>query len=153
MSADADGELHRAQGVEANNSAWELLGRDDLTEDEGEDLLRRVYAAAYHWTRAASRGPENEARAEYTIAKAHWRLGQTDAALHHADRCRRATEAAGLGDFDLAYALEVRARALTLAGRDDEAAAAWTAARAVPIADPEDRAIVDADFADAPPSA
>jgi hypothetical protein len=52
-----------------------------------------------------------------------------------------------LVDFDLAYALEARARSLKLVGRVDEAAAQWAAAVAVPIADPDDKDIVDADFA------
>lgn len=56
----------------------------------------------------------------------------------------------GLADFDLAYAHELRARALAALGRQTESAAEWAAARSVPVADPEDRAIVDADFADAP---
>lgn len=144
-----DPAAHRGFAVAANNSAWELLGADELTEDQGEDLLRRVYASAYHWARAEGRGPENEARAEYMIAKAHWKLGQTEPALRHADRCLAATTAAGLADFDLAYAHEVSARALGLAGRDAEAAEAWAAAKAVPIADDEDRAILEADFSDA----
>jgi uncharacterized protein YndB with AHSA1/START domain len=143
-----DGETHRRFAVEANDAAWELIGRDDLDADEAEDLMRRVYAAAYHWARAARRGPENEARAEYMIAKANWRLGRGDAALHHARRCLAATSAAGLTDFDLAYAHEVMTRALLLVGRTDEAATSWAAARTVPIADAEDEEIVDADFAD-----
>ena len=58
--------------------------------------------------------------------------------------------AAGLDDFDLAYALEARARALACLGHHADAAAALAAARAVPIADPEDAAILDADIAAAP---
>ncbi len=145
---DGDAQLHRRLAMEANNCAWELLGRSDLSEDEAEDLLRRVYASAFHWARAAGRGPENEARAEYLIAKAHWSLGRADGALQHARRCLAATEAAGLEDFDLAYAHEAMARALKLAGRPDEAAAEWALATSVPIADAEDKEIVDADFAD-----
>ena len=53
---DVDGEMHRRFAIEANNAAWELIGRDDLDADEAEDLMRRVYAAAYHWARAAGRG-------------------------------------------------------------------------------------------------
>lgn len=145
-----DPAAHRAFAVAANNAAFELLGADQLSDDEGEDLLRRVYAAAYHWARAEGRAPVNEVRAEYMIAKAHWKLGQVEPALHHAERCLRLTTDAELGDFDLAYAHEVNARALALAGREDEAAAAWSSAKAVPIADDEDRAILEADFADAP---
>ena len=45
---------------------------------------------------------------------------------------------------------EARARALRALGREDEGLAAWAAAKAVAIADPEDQEIVDGDFADAP---
>ena len=59
-------------------------------------------------------------------------------------------EAAGLDDFDLAYAHEARARALACLGRLDEAAVELKAAHAVPIADPEDKSILDADLAAEP---
>ncbi len=58
-----------------------------------------------------------------------------------------AVEAAGLDDFDRAYAHEARARALACLGRLDEAAVELKAAHAVPIADAEDKAILDADLA------
>ena len=77
-------------------------------------------------------------------------LGHGDAALHHADRTAAIVAAAGLDDFDLAYAHEARARALACLGRLDEAAGELAAARAVPIADDEDRAIVDGDLAAGP---
>ena len=53
-------------------------------------------------------------------------------------------------DFDLAYAHEARARALACLGRLDEAGAELAAARAVPIADDEDRKILDGDLAAGP---
>ena len=53
----------------------------------------------------------------------------------------------GLADFDLAYAHEARARALKALGDDITAAQSWEAAKAVPIADAEDQAILDADLA------
>jgi hypothetical protein len=49
----AAGAWHRAQAVDANNSIWQLLEQVDRSPDEDEDLLRRAYAAAYHWQRAA----------------------------------------------------------------------------------------------------
>jgi predicted RNA polymerase sigma factor len=54
----------------------------------------------------------------------------------------------GIADFDLAYAHEARARALKALGRVDEAEAAWARAVATPVADLEDKAVVDADLAD-----
>lgn len=147
---DEDGEDHRRHAVDANNSTWDLLGRDDLDADEADDLLGRAYAASYHWRRAARRGPENAARASWLVSRAHTALGHGELALHHADRCLAAVAAAGLEDFDLAYAREARARALACLGRPGEAAEELAAARAVPIADDEDRKIVVDDLAAGP---
>ena len=149
--AEHDGDDHRRHAVDANNSAWELLDRgDDLTDEQADDLLARAYAAAHHWRRAAGAGPENAARASWLVSRAHSVLGQGDLALHHADRTASVVAASGLGDFDLAYAHEARARALACLGRLDEAAAERASARAVPIADDEDRKIFEADLDAAP---
>jgi uncharacterized protein YndB with AHSA1/START domain len=145
---DAEGQLHRRLGVEANNSTWELLGRwSELSPSQVDDVLGRAYAAAYHWRRASGAGPANAVRASWLISHAHAVLGHGDLALHHADRAMAVATEAGLGDFDLAYAHEARARALACLGRLDEAAVELDAARAVPIADHEDRTIVEADLA------
>lgn len=152
---DAAAENHRKAGIEANNSTWELLGRDDLQADEADDLLARAYASMYHWSRAARRRPENAARASYMVAKAHVALardhrGHGELALHHADRCMAAAIAAGLAEFDLAYAHEARARALAALGRLEQAAVERKLAHAVPITEDEDRSIVESDLAAEP---
>jgi tetratricopeptide (TPR) repeat protein len=113
-------------------------------------MLRRAYAAAYHWERAAGRAPANEARAVWLLSKVHLLAGLPDRALHYGDRCLEQCTANGLVDFDLAYAHECRARALRALGRDRDAAAEWERAKAVPIADPDDRSVVEADLAVGP---
>jgi uncharacterized protein YndB with AHSA1/START domain len=147
---DAAGEWHRAQGVECNNGIWELVGKGDRTAADDEEMLRRAYASAYHWQRARGAGPMNEARALYMLAKVHLLTGQAARSLHYADAGLAQCVEHGLVDFDLAYAHEARARALRALGREDEGLAAWAVAKQVPVADPEDRDIVEADFADAP---
>lgn len=149
-AADVAAHWHRAQGVEANNSAWELLDGRQLTDDETDDLLARAYSAAYHWRRASGATPANAARASWLISHVHAVLGHGELALHHADRCAAVCAEAGLVDFDLAYAHEGRARALARLGSVDEAAAERAAAAAVEIADPEDRAIFESDLAAGP---
>jgi hypothetical protein len=59
-------------------------------------------------------------------------------------------EAAGLEDFDLAYAHEAMARAAAARGRPEESHQHRAAAAAVPIADGEDRKIFDDDLAAEP---
>jgi hypothetical protein len=77
-------------------------------------------------------------------------LGHGDLALHHADRTLAVVESARLADFDLAYAHEARARALACLGRLDEADAELAAARAVPVAEADDRKLVESDIASEP---
>jgi hypothetical protein len=55
-----------------------------------------------------------------------------------------------LADFDLGYAHEARARALACLGRLDEAAQEFAAARAVEVADDDDREIFEGDLAAEP---
>jgi tetratricopeptide (TPR) repeat protein len=144
---------HRALAIEANNATWAQLTsvREGTAGDRGvTGLVRGAYAAAYHWERATGYGPANEARARYLIGQAWLASGRAEVALDYGDRTMAVCRDAGLVDFDLAYAHELRARALGALGRHTESEEAWRAAKAVPIADPEDRAIVDADFADAP---
>lgn len=143
---DAAGEWHRAQGIECNNSTWEMIEAERTPEND-EEMLRRAYAAAYHWARAVRRGPANDARAAWLLAKVQLLAGQPELSLRYADRCMALCQEHGLADFDLAYAHEARARALKALGDDIAAAQSWGMAKSVPIADPEDQAILDADLA------
>ncbi|MEO8265197.1 MAG: SRPBCC family protein [Ilumatobacteraceae bacterium] len=146
---DAAGEWHRAQGIECNNSTWELI-EAERTPDNDEEMLRRAYASAYHWARAVRRGPANDARGAWLLAKVQLLVGQPDLSLRYADRCMAVCQEHGLADFDLAYAHEARARALKALGDGVAAAQSWEMAKAVLIADPEDQAILDDDLAVAP---
>lgn len=151
-AADPEAEWHRSMAIAANNGTWDWLGKPaaERTADDDEAMTASAYAAAYHWARAARRGPANAARAEWLLSRVWVVRGNGDLALHHARRCAAVTAEHGLADFDLAYAHEATARALACLGRDDEAAAALASARAVPIADPEDKVIVDDDLAAEP---
>ena len=149
MSDDAPGDWHRAQGIECNNSTWEMIEAARTPEND-EEMLRRAYASTYHWARAKGRKPENNARGQYMLAKAHLLAGLPDRSLHYADICKRMTLENGLVDFDLAYAHEARARALRALGHDKEAMIEWEAAKAVPVANQEDREILEKDLAEGP---
>jgi hypothetical protein len=146
----ADAALHRRLGVEAFNATWELLDGREYTPEEVDEVLSRAYASFYHWQRAESRAPENDARGSWLLSRCHVVLGQGDLALHHADHCAAVTVEAGLVDFDLGYAHEARARALACLGRIDEAVVEYAAARSVDVADADDREIFESDLAAEP---
>lgn len=141
--------LHRRLAITCNNTTWEMIDGDRNAAND-EEMLRRAYAAAYHWQRAEGAGAQNEARAVWLLSKVHRLAGHADRALDYADACLEVCSVHGIADFDLAYGLEARARALAALGRSGEAAEVWAAAAAVPIADPEDRAVVEVDLAEGP---
>ena len=82
------------------------------------------------------------------MGKAHLATGAPDLALRSAERMLALCGTHDIADFDLAYAHELHGRALAALGRPSEAAVAVASARAVPVADAEDREIVDKDLAD-----
>lgn len=145
---DPEGEWHRSQAIEANNMTWDWLGKadDERTEDDAEQMTLSAYAAAYHWARAARRTPANAARANWLLSRVWVTRGEGALALHHADLVVAACLAAEIGDFDLAYGHEGRARALACLGRHAEARAERAMAAQVPIIDDEDRQIFEGDL-------
>ncbi len=156
---DIDRRWHRTLAVEANNSAWELLGPTaehdvpGLTLDQAFDLLGRAYAAAHHWR--AVNGPEsiNAARAAWLCSRCHAAAGDGVAALRMAELCAAITSGiADAADFDHFYATEATARALACLGRDDEATVAHRNAEKLlaEVADPEDRKIAAGDLDSGP---
>ncbi|MAT07068.1 MAG: hypothetical protein CL424_18705 [Acidimicrobiaceae bacterium] len=150
--AEIEGNWHRAQGVIANNSVWELLDRRSHDPDVADELLQRAYAAAYHWHRATGATAVNQARASWLVSRAHATLGHGEPALHHAAQAAAHLTRAGdeATDFDHAYVYEARARALACLGRLDEARELSRRARRVPIADEQDRSIFESDLAQGP---
>ena len=113
-------------------------------------MTRRAYTAAYHWDRAADRVPANSARGDWLLSRVWVVQSNGEPALQAADRCLATCVEHGLVDFDLAYAHEARSRALACLGRHDEAVAAFLLAKAVPVADNEDRGLLESDLAREP---
>ena len=142
--SDDDLEAHTAFAKVANNATYGLLDRDDRSPDEDAVMIHQAHAAAFHWSRAG--GPTHMARAEYLVSRVYGFLGRAEAASYHAARCMAWVEEAGLADFDMAYALEAKARSLAASGEVERAAEVLAEALAVPIADDEDRELVVADI-------
>jgi uncharacterized protein (DUF2126 family) len=130
----------RQKGVELFNGTWKLI--DSRADDEL--MVHMAHASAYHWAVAAECEPANRARGEWLLARVYALTGRPEPALHHARACLRWCAENGLGDWDLAFAHEALARALKVAGADYAAEVA--AARAVPVADDEDRELLERDL-------
>lgn len=143
---------HRKLAIEANNSTWEFLDRPfgSLSDTEIEEMTRRAYAAAYHWSRAENATVLNEIRASWLVAKVWIHQSRGEIAFPIAQRCVSACEQNGVVDFDLAYVYEIMARSLANLGQAEEARSWKERASLVSISDTEDKKLVDADLAKEP---
>lgn len=135
----------RQLAVDLFNHCWTLLARDRRSRDEDDEMLHAAHASRFHWGRVG--GPENRARGEWQCSRVYCVLGRAEPALHHARRCLELCEEHGLTDWDLAFAYEALARAHRVAGDDAEAERFRELARTVPIAEAEDRELLESDLA------
>ena len=147
-----DPSAHRSLAIEANNSTWEILSKptDQISAEEAEEMTRRAYAAAYHWQRAEGSTPANSARADWLLSRVWVVRGAGTQAMNYARRCMATCEASSLADFDLAYAHEALARAYACLGQAPEAKQHRDKAAQVPVADSEDKEMLDSDLASEP---
>ncbi len=98
---DVSGDWHRMEAIEANNSVWELIEKDDRSAADDEEMLQRAYAARYHWARATGRGPINVARGAWLVAEVQRLVGEPRLSLRYAEECLALCEEHGFGDADL----------------------------------------------------
>lgn len=136
------GSAERQLGVDLFNAAWRLI---ESREDD-DVLVHMAHASAYHWAAAPECLPENRARAEWLLARVYALVGRPEPALHHARQCLDWCEQNGLTDWDLAFAYEALGRASRLAGDDEVAARSIAQARAVEIAEADDRDHLERDL-------
>lgn len=135
----------RQLAVDLFQATWALLDRDDRSADDDAAMVNAAHASLHHWS--AVGGPEHRARGEWQVSRVYSVLGWAEPAMWHAVRCLAICDEHGLVDWDRAFAHEAVARASLVAGDAAAAAEHVALARAVRIADEEDRALVEADLA------
>jgi hypothetical protein len=133
----------RQLGVQAFNETWRLM----LSRENDELMLDCAHASRYHWARAPECKPENSARSAWLLSRAYVVAGRAEPALEHAERCLELCEQSELRDWDLAFAYEALARANLQAGEPEAAASYVKLARAVEIAEDEEREQLEGDLA------
>ena len=141
-------DAHLKFAKEANGKAWQLLEKPERSPAEDDELLEAVYASNYHWRSVGT--AVNAQRGEWMLAHVYSVLREVKPALKHARRCLDLTAELKdqMDDFDIAYGYEGMARALALAGQQDEARKYKALAQAAgeAILDPEDKEIFMTDL-------
>jgi hypothetical protein len=138
---------HRQIAVDLFNHVWTLMQTAGRTTAQDDEMLHAAHASRYHWGLVGQ--PVNLARGEWQCSRVYAILGRGEPAIHHGRRCLELCQAEGIGDFDLAFAYEALARAHLVAG-DSQAAERYRSLAAQAgndIADDEDRAHFEEQFA------
>ncbi|WP_208988604.1 hypothetical protein [Labrenzia sp. VG12] len=143
--ADVD---HKSLAISLNQRTWTLLEKGDRSAAESDEMIHAAHGSLWHWLQAG--GPVQQQRGEWLIGRVYVVLGFCEAALRHANRTMDLTDRHldVLQDFDLAYAHELLARALEMAGETGRALDMWNKALELGtrIAGPKDREIFEGDL-------
>lgn len=145
MEPIVEPEVHRKLAVCLYNGIWPLLEKPSRSREEEDYMERSAFASLYHWSKVGD--ATNIAIGEWMIAHVYVVLGCPDEATRFAERVIEFCQANSLGDFYLAYGYLEMARAMRLADKEAVAQAFAEKARAVPIAEGDDRQLFAKDFA------
>jgi len=111
--------MHEQLAKDLFNLTWDLLDQDERSQQDADRMVHAAHASRYHWGEAGT-SLEHE-RGEWQISRVYAVLGRSEPALYHAQRCLDICQAAGIADFDLAFAYEALARGHAVAGDRGEA--------------------------------
>jgi len=139
MTTSDDKKLHRKFGVALFNQTWDLIDKENRTQEEIDRMIHSAHASRFHWGIAGT--PLNIARGEWQVSHVYAILNRIEPCLYHAKRCLQITLEHGFQDFDLAFAYEAMARGYSLASDKVETAKYVELAKdaAIEIKDPDDR--------------
>jgi hypothetical protein len=105
---------HRRFAVDANNSAWVLAEKPDLTDAEKSELLDAAHTAAYHWQRI---GTEPQiAQAHLLLGRAHAMLGNGSLAMKFASSAYDSITSRESAPWEVAFAHAILADAAVASG-------------------------------------
>ena len=132
-------EDHKHFAVNCFNQTWDLIEKQDRSQEETDQMIHAAHTSRYHWEFVGE--AVNLARGEWLISRVYAILNRVEPCLYHADRCLKITLNNDLQDFDLAFAYEAMARACNLAGDEVETAKYVALAKdaGADIADDNDR--------------
>ncbi|MCY3412851.1 MAG: hypothetical protein INQ03_14535 [Candidatus Heimdallarchaeota archaeon] len=107
-------EVHRKLAINCFNATWDLIEKENRTDEDDLMMIHLAHSSQYHWRQATPDEPIKFQRGNWQIARIYTLLEHKKEALYHAKICLSLTEKHDFKDFDLAFAHECMARAYAL---------------------------------------
>jgi hypothetical protein len=144
--ADEERKWRRRFAAEANDRAWTLTEKAELTADERTELLYAAFAAAHHWSQI---GTEDQiAQAELLLGRVHALLGHGDLAMRFATAAFESITFRDSAPWEVAFAHAILADAAAASGDSRLHATHYAKAKALGenLTDPQDKDLFLATF-------
>jgi hypothetical protein len=137
---------HRRFAAEANNLAWTLSEKPELSDEERTQLLNAAHAAAFHWSKVGSAG--QIAHAELLLGRVHALLDNGELAMKFATSAFNALTAGNPAPWEAAFAHAILANAAASSGNAVMHAQNYEKAKALGdgLTDAEDKQLFEATF-------
>lgn len=141
---------NRKVAVESYNRCWDLLDRDDRSQDEDFDLLTSAFVSRYH--RSLAGGPEQWTVSNWMVSRAAADIGEGSLSLAFARRANDAVREFDAPDWLVASAAEGMARAYAALGSEQDRDEWFNKAEGLvaALADEEDRELIASQLASVP---
>ncbi len=141
---------HRTIAVERYNHCWDLLERDERSQDEDFELLTAAFTSRYHWSFAG--GPEQWVMSDWMVSRAAANIGEASLSLAFALRANSGVQEFDAPDWLAASTAEGLARAYAALDDEDSRDEWINSAQGLveAIADDEDRALIASQLASIP---
>ena len=108
---------HRVLSVDAFNSAWDLIEKENRSEDDVEEMIALAHASAWHWSQRNDVRPKNRAISAWQLSRVYSEAGRYEEAERYANRSLEIATSGDVGPVFTGYAYEALAR---LAGETDQ---------------------------------
>lgn len=105
-------QTHKKMAIDLFNGTWDLIDKENRTEEENLKMLHMAHASRYHWGECGT--DLEKARGEWQVSRVYSLLKLPVQALYHAQKSLEFCLEKKFGDFDLAFAYEAITRAYDL---------------------------------------
>lgn len=111
-------DAHRHFSAACFNAAWDLIEKENRTEEDDDQMIRLCMASTWHWTQRDDVTDTSLSIGYWQAARIYAILDQPTNALHYAQTCLEISQKEGVPAFYLGYAYEALARAEAVAGNE-----------------------------------
>ncbi|WP_240633062.1 hypothetical protein [Paenibacillus montanisoli] len=115
---------HKELASSCFNKVWDLLSKEDRTEQENDEMVHLCHSSFWHWTQVEEHTATNLSVGYWQLARVYAEIGQGSPALEYANKCIKVSADAELDAFYMAYAYEAAARAYSVLNKMDKRQAA-----------------------------